>query len=169
MLEDIFDSQLELKYWISCDFSHAHDTVSAATHLLDQKIKLNGMVHAVACHEAIDPRLISTLDMAKHFTVNVFGPLLFTLYCHQANVLPQGSRVIFLLDQRKSDNSQIMYSAAKSSTQAIVSQFYPLFDSVDFMFVAMPNRRVPSGDDAEDTIVNLLQNESCSNDALLIV
>lgn len=169
LMDELFDTDLELKNWVSCDFMQAHEVVGVATGLLEGKVKLDGVVHAVAHCEDLDTRLLSTHDMSKHFIVNVFGPLLLTVYLQQAAVLKRGARVIFLLDQRKLPLEKIMYAASKASTRAIVSEFAPLFDGIDFLYVSLPDRRSDRADDADTRIVQFLTRAEVPKDKHIIL
>jgi len=169
LMDELFDTDLELKNWVSCDFMQAHEVVGVATGLLEDKVKLDGVVHAVAHCEDLDHRLLSTHDMSKHFIVNVFGPLLLTVYLQQAAVLNMGARIIFLLDQRKLPIENIMYAAAKASIRSIVSEFGPLFDGIDFMYVSLPDRKTERSDDADERVVRFLTRDELPKNKHIIL
>ena len=168
-VDELFDPQIELDHWIQCDFSAPHHVVETATYFLENKIMIDGVVHAANHRDELDPGLISTLDMKRHFEVNVFGPILLTVYFKQANVIRPGSRVIFLQDGRVMPKENITYCASKASIKPTMEVMRSLCEGIDFFYVIMPDRNSGLSDDADRKVRQILTGEiTPTSDVILI-
>jgi len=168
-VEDLFDPQLELDHWISCDFSAPHQIVETATYFLENKIMVDGLVHAAAHRDELDHRLISTLDMKRHFDVNVFGPILLSVYFKQANVMRPGSRIVFLLDGRILPKENITYCASKAAIKPSMEAMKSLCEDIDIFYVIMPDRDSEQSLDADKKVRQILTGDiSPKGDVILI-
>lgn len=157
--EDLFLPHVEVEYWISADFDNPPDVIRVATELHRKKVKLDGIVHAVKKAEDVPPELLTPIELETHFSVNVFCPLLLTMYLYQSNILKKNSKVLFTLDSCKGEKNKIAYEAANQATLSIAESLKIVMEELEFLYLRLPDQSSSLSDDVENQVANILTSE----------
>ena len=162
---------IETDHWIPCDFSEGKPIIQTANWMINQHVKLDGIVHATAHHDPHDPLLISVHEMRESFQVNLIGPLVLTMYLHQGYRFNKGARCIFLLDQRISSitEEEIAYASAKAATMPTVESYKRVMPDLEILYVAMPDRKTSGADTAESEVVRILTDHESPKNNLIVL